>query len=309
MKKYFAPLEGITGYVYRNNFEKYYGGVDKYFAPFMSPADNCAITPRERRDVTPENNEGIYLVPQILTKKSEHFIDAVRVLMDMGYQEINLNLGCPSGTVCAKGKGSGFLAEQEKLDRFLEDIYDFAANNKLNISIKTRVGRYGEDEWEELLEIYNKYPVYELIVHPRIGVEFYKGVPRMKTYEYALENSKNPLIYNGDIRKKEDIQRIISKSDKTLGIMLGRGLIGNPELLLDKESFDYNTFLCFHNELYCEYKKLLAPDKNVLFKMKELWTYWGSLFEADEHGIKKILKAKKLEDYNIGVRLLLRDYL
>lgn len=309
MNKYFAPLEGITGYIFRNTFDKYYGGLDKYFAPFMSPADNCAITPKERRDVTPLNNEVGYLVPQILTKKSWHFMDAAEVLIGMGYKEINLNLGCPSGTVCAKGKGSGFLSETYELDCFLSDIYEFADKNNIYISIKTRVGRYEEEEWEELLAIYNKYPIYELIIHPRVGMDYYKGSPRMTTFKYAVSKSVNPIVYNGDILTVADIENIKLIDNKSEAIMIGRGLLRNPELLCaGDKAFDYRRFLEFHNELFDEYRKILSPDKNILFKMKELWTYWASLFN-EERMVKNILKAKRCDEYELEVKKLIKEYL
>lgn len=304
MKKYFAPLEGITGYIFRNAYEKHYGGIDKYFAPFMSPADNCAMNPKERRDVLPDNNPGIWLVPQILTKRSEHFIDAATILIDMGYTEINLNLGCPSGTVCAKGKGAGFLSETDNLDIFLDDIYSFAEAKGIRISVKTRIGRFSEDEWEDLLDIYNRYPISELIIHPRIALDYYKGEPRLARYEYALSKSTNPVVYNGNLFTKEFIDEIVNADKKPDAIMLGRGLLYNPQLLSGEE-FDIKSFRAFHDEVYNEYKKILAPDINVLYKMKELWTYWGKLFPGNERIIKNILKTKKYGDYEIAVKQLI----
>lgn len=307
MKKYFAPLEGITRYIFRNAYEKYYGGIDKYFAPFMSPADNCAMNPKEKRDVLPENNTGINLVPQILVSKSKHFIAAAELLMDMGYNELNLNFGCPSRTVTSKRKGSGFLTELDDMDRFLEEVYEYAGKKKLNVSIKTRIGRYCEDEWEDILEIYNRYPIYELIIHPRVGEDFYKNKPRMEQFVMAYENSKNPVIYNGDLFCAEDISRI-EKDFNVEGVMLGRGLISNPELLEQYESgtdmqLNLDRFRKYHRELYEAYKQIISPDLHVLYKMKELWTYWKDLFE-DQKQYKKIMKAKKFAEYDAAVRPL-----
>ena len=157
MNIYFAPLEGITGCIFRNAYNEIYGDVDKYFAPFISPAENCPITPRERKDITPENNTGINLVPQILTCRSDCFIEASKELSSMGYKEINLNLGCPSGTVCAKGKGAGFLPETDALRSFLDDIYAYAETSDIKISIKTRLGYYDPDEFYDLAEIFIMY--------------------------------------------------------------------------------------------------------------------------------------------------------
>lgn len=351
MKKYMAPLEGITTYIFRNAYEHYYGGIDKYFAPFMAPADNCAMNPKEKRDVLPENNDGINLVPQILTCKSKHFIEATKVLMDMGYDEVNLNLGCPSGTVCSKKKGAGFLSETDDLDAFLEDIYGFAEQNKIKVSLKTRIGRFEPDEWEYLLFIYNKYPVSELIVHPRVASDFYKGEPRIDYFIYALQNSKNPVVYNGNLFSPNDVQGIeeIIKTNKIKGdvlnsvkavdkteneptYMFGRGLLYNPELLENisnknqtsnqtsnqmsnqtsnrmdevKSDFDYKHFRCFHDEIYHEYQKIMAPDINVLYRMKELWTYWRELFPDSDKNVKRILKSKKYGEYEAELAQMFR---
>lgn len=309
MNKYFAPLEGITGYIFRNAYEKYYGGIDKYFAPFMSPADNCAMNPKEKRDVLPENNKVTKLVPQILTCKSHHFMDAANVLIDMGYTEINLNLGCPSGTVCAKKKGAGFLSETDDLIVFLDDIYEYAEKKNIEISIKTRTGRYDETEWEYLLEIYNRFPISELIVHPRVGKDFYNGKPRIEQFEYAVKNSKNLLVYNGDIFSLHDLEQLQENmnlwcKNNIDTVMFGRGLIRNPEMFLETEGVDYKRFRQFHDEIYRGYQEIMSPDINVLYRMKELWTYWTTLFESKEKEIKKLLKTKKFGEYETALQML-----
>ncbi len=340
MKIYFAPLEGVTTYIFRNAFSEIYGHVDKYFAPFISPADNCPLTPRERKDIAPENNIGIYLVPQILTCRSEHFIEAAKELHDMGYNEVNLNLGCPSGTVCAKGKGSGFLQNKDALQSFLSDIYSYAESDGMKISVKTRLGYREPEEFYELMEIFNLFPLSELIVHPRIRTDFYKGDIRKEYFTYALEHAKCPLVYNGNIFSRADYNAlretfgcdsgasvmsgqarvpamsgqagVPAMSGSALDpIMLGRGLVSDPELAGRLKSAsadangtsafaaetDYAMLRRFHDTLYHEYQKVLSPDINVLHKMRELWTYWQVLFDGKEREIKRLMKAKKYEDY------------
>ena len=302
MNIYFAPLEGITGHIFRNAYNEIYGHIDKYFAPFISPSEKCPITPRERKEVTPENNKGFYLVPQILTCRSEHFIEGARELQAMGYKEINLNLGCPSGTVCAKGKGAGFLPETLALQKFLDDIYSYAESDGVKISIKTRLGYFNPDEFYDLLDIFNKYPVSELIVHPRIKSDFYKGEPRKEYYAYALEHSKCPLVYNGNIFTVKDYDEYSSSFGTSLDpVMLGRGLISDPSLA-DKlkglaTETDLAKFRRLHDTIYHEYQKIMSPDINVLYKMRELWSYWQTLFDGKERDIKRLLKAKKYEEY------------
>lgn len=302
MKIYFAPLEGITGHIFRNAYNEIYGHIDKYFAPFISPSEKCPITPRERKEITPENNQGFYLVPQILTCRSEHFIEGARELQAMGYKEINLNLGCPSGTVCAKGKGAGFLPETLALQKFLDDIYSYAESDGVKISIKTRLGYFNPDEFYDLLDIFNKYPVSELIVHPRIKSDFYKGEPRKDYYAYALEHSKCPLVYNGNIFTVKDYDEFSSSFGTSLDpVMLGRGLISDPSLADKLKGFtaetDFAKFKRLHDAIYHGYQKVMSPDINVLYKMRELWSYWQTLFDGKERDIKRLLKAKKYEEY------------
>ncbi len=299
MKFYFAPLEGITRYIFRNAYEKYYGGIDKYFAPFISPTDNCFLTPKNVRELCPEHNQGIKLVPQILTNNSVAFIGAAKELYDMGYKELNLNLGCPSGTVCAKKKGAGFLTEWYEMEQLFDSIYEWTGLNNVKTSVKTRLGRFAPEEFYDILEIYNKYPISELIVHPRIEKDYYKGKPRMEFYEYAVEHSKAPVIYNGNIFTCEDI---IKRSETSDTVMLGRGLLYNPELIKQNNTFDFQNFWSFHDEIYHGYQEIMSPDKNVLFHMKELWTYWKEIYPDEERAVRNILKIKNYGEYEAAIR-------
>lgn len=302
MKLYLAPLEGITGPIYRNAYEKLYDQIDKYFAPFISPCEKYSMIPKEHRGLLPENNVGINLIPQILTNNSYLFITALHELAGMGYKEINLNLGCPSGTVCAKGKGAGFLTETAKLEAFLEDIYAYSENERIAISLKTRLGYSDPDEFYDLVEIFNRFPISELIVHPRIKTDMYKGVPRYEYYTYAMEHIKCPLVYNGNIFSKTDYSILCQKLGTEVDtVMLGRGIISNPslanELRTGDTTIDYKKFWEFHDILYEEYSRTISPDINILYKMKELWTYWRSSFDDIDRDVKKLLKAKKCAEY------------
>ena len=302
MKIYFAPLEGITGYIFRNTYNVIYGHIDKFFAPFISPTSKCPMTPRERKDIFPGNNTVTSLVPQILTCRSDCFIEAAKELHGMGYKEVNLNLGCPSGTVCAKGKGAGFLPETEALKKFLDDIYSYAVSCGIKISVKTRLGYYHPDEFYDLVDIFNAFPVSELIVHPRIRSDFYKGEPRREYYAYALEHAKCPLVYNGNIFTVEDHDKLSdSLGSKPDTIMLGRGLVSDPSLADKLQGFtsetDFERFRRLHDTLYHEYQKVMSPDINVLHRMRELWSYWLNLFDGRDRDFKQLLKAKKYAEY------------
>lgn len=313
MNYYLAPLEGITTYIYRRAYHMHYRAMDKYFTPFLVPHTKKDFNTREKNDILPEHNRGMYLVPQILANDAEGFLNTVQKLKVYGYQEVNLNLGCPSKTVVSKGRGSGFLFYTDELNRFLDEIY---AKSDVKISIKTRIGKYGADEWGKLLEIYNQYPLEELIVHPRVQQQFYKGKPDLAAFDDAMKECKHPLCYNGDIFAPEDIERIKERFPELSCVMLGRGILRNPELVWliesGKERIDIKRLRAFHDQIYEDYQEVSCGDKNVLFKMKELWCYLGMLFPEEDKLLKKIRKAEKLGKYEAIVdelfSLLLEKY-
>ena len=293
---YFAPLEGITTYIYRNLHHQWFGGMDKYFTPFVSPTSNRDFKSRAKKDVIPEHNRDIPVVPQILSNRSDEFLYTAERLAEYGYTEINLNLGCPSGTVVSKGRGSGFLTDLGGMDRFLYDIYE---NCPVPLSVKTRIGRYEPEEFTEILKIYNKYPIHELTIHPRVRDDFYKNIPNWDVFEYALEHSVNPVCYNGDLCTIEDYERFCERFPTVDRIMIGRGLIGNPGLVHEIQTGEpvrleeVSDFMWALKEAYQE----CMADNPVLFKMKEIWVYLAELYPQGERLWKKIKKARRLSDY------------
>ena len=308
MRIYQAPLEGITGHVFRRAFYECFGNVDKYFIPFIKPNQHGHLSSKERQDVLPENNEGMYAVPQILTNSVEDFVRTVRKLEKYGYREINLNLGCPSKTVITKGRGSGFLAYPEELDRFLDAVFQQAGDTE--ISVKTRIGKDGPEEFLHLLEIYNQYPIKELIIHPRVQKDFYKNKPNLEIFRMAYSESKNPLCYNGDIFSVTDYEKFVQEFPDTDTIMLGRGLLMNPGLarvIQQGKPTDKNTLREFHDRLYEGYQNVLSGDKTILFKMKELWGFLAPAFSNYEKYVKKIKKAEKLKVYDAAVDALFEE--
>lgn len=308
MKYYLAPLEGLTVFIYRNAYKKYFGdNFDKYFAPFVVPNKSRSLKTRELRDILPENNMGINLVPQILTNDSEGFITTARKLQQLGYKEINLNLGCPSGTVVSKGRGSGFLAKREELDKFLEEIFKI---DDMKISIKTRLGKDRPEEFYELIKIYNKYPLEELIIHPRTRQDFYGNKPNLDIFREAVSLSKNPVCYNGDIFTIENYKEFIQAFPNVNAVMLGRGIIANPALVNEikyDKSIDKKVFKEFHDEIFQKYREIFNEDKNAIFRMKEFWGYMINIFSDNKKYAKKIKKAQKLVDYNEAVESLFRE--
>lgn len=228
-----APMEGLTGYVFRNTYEKYYGKgkIDKYFIPFISPNKTGGYTSREREDIDPVNNIGIYAVPQIMANDYTYFLRGARLLLELGYKEMNLNMGCPSGTVVSKFRGAGFLAKPDELDRFLDKIFKDKELQDIHISIKTRIGITSAEEFDYLLTIYNQYPLKELIIHPRVQKDYYNNLPNLDAFLEATKKSVNPLCYNGDIFTVENFKIIEQKFPELEKVMIGRGLVGAPFMI------------------------------------------------------------------------------
>lgn len=321
MNLYFAPLEGIGGYIYRSAQAEFFGKADKYFSPFISPAKERRIRTREYRDVCPENNGNIRLIPQILTNDAELFCRTAEELAQMGYKEVNLNLGCPSKTVVTKYCGAGFLGKPELLDIFLEQICEKA---QMKISIKTRIGMEDPEEFEHLLEIYNKYPLEELIIHPRVQTDYYTNHPRMETFCYAVKHAAIPLVYNGDIFSAEDyhvrMMQILPGGQEgspdagaqrgISAVMLGRGVLADPALfgeIRGTERLEKKKLQAFHDKLLADYTAVLSGETNVLYKMKELWFYMIPMFENYEKYAKRIRKSRRICDYKEAVRSLFAE--
>ncbi|GAB6169793.1 tRNA-dihydrouridine synthase family protein [Clostridium carnis] len=307
MKHYLAPMEGITGYIYRNSYEKFFGNIDKYFTPFIVPNKSKSLKTKELRDILPENNKKMNIVPQILTNDSEGFVVTSRKLQELGYNEVNLNLGCPSGTVVSKNRGSGFLAKREELDMFLDEIFKM---KDMKISIKTRIGKDSPEEFYELIKIYNKYPLEELIIHPRTQKDFYGNKPNLDVFRDALALSTNEVCYNGDIFTATDYNKLIKDFDEVKSLMLGRGILANPGLINEiknNTNIDKEVLKDFHDEILNKYIELFNEDRNAIFRMKELWGYMIFIFSDNRKYAKKIKKSQKLSDYNEAVLSLFRE--
>ena len=308
VKYYMAPLESVTTWIYRQAHAKIYGRLDKYFIPFLEPHEKRDFKTRELQEILPEHNENIYAVPQILTNRSEGFIKLAKALKDWGYEEVNLNLGCPSKTVVTKGKGSGFLAKPEELERFLTEIFD-ALSGEVKISVKTRSGKEDPEEVPALLELFNKYPMEELIIHPRVQKDGYGNVPRLELYELAEKQSVNPLCYNGDLYTREQIRNFAERFPGTERLMFGRGFLRDPGLLYNegKDSKDiFEKFWAFHDLVYEGYQERNMGDRNVLFKMKELWSYQVYQFSEPERLFKTFKKMQDCNEYEQMIRNLRR---
>lgn len=327
-----APLEGLTTYIYRNAYAHHFGKIDKYYTPFLSLHKEKEFSHKEKKELLPAHNAGLLVVPQVLTNSSEDFLKAAQKIAALGYEEININLGCPSGTVTAKGKGAGMLEDVQKLDAFLEEIF---ARTPVAVSVKTRLGMKSADEWAALLAVYNRYPLKELIVHARVRDDFYKNGTDWQAFGKALAGSSCPVCYNGDIFSVRDYEKLMQTFPALQHVMLGRGLLAAPDLpeRLRQAEADLaegraeagasvhgaeegagaldtahrpglSRLRAFHDEIYQGYQELQMGERNVLFRMKELWTYLICSFGQAEKYMKKIRKAGGYAGYEKAVEEL-----
>ncbi len=308
MEYYMAPLEGMTGYQYRQVYRELFGDADKYFTPFLSPTEKKMLKNKERREVAPENNEGLPLVPQILTNHPQAFLDLCDYLAELGYREFNLNLGCPSGTVVSHRRGAGFLADPEGLDRFFTQVFEGIEGKGYAISVKARIGMTDPGEWPALLAIFNRYPLSELIVHPRLRKDFYRGIPDLEAFALAYEESVHPLCYNGDIWTAADHWALLERFPKLERVMLGRGLLGNPGLIRELKTGEAVTkeeLYRYQEQLFETYSRS-GGDRVAIYKMKEVWMYMSPLFAGSDKAMKKLRKASDRRGYQDAVGELFR---
>ena len=292
MRYYFAPMEGITDSIFRRAHHRYFGGVDRYYMPFISPTIHRALTHKEDRELPMADSENFVAVPQILTKVADDFLWAATICADRGYDEVNLNVGCPSGTVVSKGKGSGMLRDTAALDAFLDKIF---SKSPLPISVKTRLGLENPDEFPAILEIFNRYPIKELTVHPRVRKQFYECSIFEDSFRYAVEYSKNHLCFNGDITVLSDIDRVARVYPQVEAVMIGRGLVGDPGMLAGGTKVD--ILEKFHNELLDTYTEAFGGGRNAMFRLKENWHFLITHFADSEKLWKRLRKATDLNEF------------
>lgn len=289
-KLYAAPLEGVTGFVWRTAHRQVFGGADRYFTPFITPNGSMTFQEKELRELRGGEKD---LIPQLLTNRADYFCETAKRIRDMGFEEINFNLGCPSGTVVAKRKGSGLLRDPAELRRLLTEIFDNVGD--IRVSVKTRTGIRSQDEWPALLEIFEDFPLSELIIHPRTQSQFYSGLADRDVFLKTMESSPLPLVYNGDVEKL---------SDPAFGwgcpLMAGRGLIRDPSLFRERKGgapASREEIVLFHELMIEGYRKYIQGEIPLTHRMKELWSYLSCSFVLNDNDLKDLRKTKTFAQF------------
>ena len=309
---YMGPIRGGTDHIYRNTFAAHFDGYDLAVAPFINCIGTNKITPKYVRVLLPENNTGMPVIPQILSKSAEGFFRLANVLTDMGYDTINWNLGCPYPQVARKQRGSGLLPHTDKIRQFLDEAIPKLQGK---LTIKTRLGREHKDELFKLIPVFNEYPIDEIIIHARTGKQMYEGIPDVDAFETALSMCNHPVVYNGDIRTFDDFKRLSERFPTISRWMIGRWAMVDPYLpMIIKTGKDathpehkVEKIKAFHDDLYDQYRRVLFGPSHTIDRMKGLMMSFTLAFKENKKTLKKIKKARTPEQYEAAVNLFFNE--
>lgn len=304
-----GPFQGITDAPFRNVFKKHFGGIDKFYTPFFTGIQKDHAKNMQVEEIDPRFNDVETLTPQILSTDDEEILRFASQCKELGYKEINLNMGCPFPRVANKKRGSGLLPYPEKIDTMLCRVFE---KIEVGFSVKCRLGYVNPDEIYPVLEVFNKYPLSELIIHPRIGKQLYKGEADVKRFAELMPLIKAPLVYNGDIVSMESFECIREQVQPVNEFMLGRGLLANPFLAEEiKGSCHTKDIDRLHNyviDLYEDRLRHAGGSPKVLGRMKELWSYLMNSFDEPQDIWRKIKKINALKEYEEAVETVFREH-
>ena len=303
---YFAPLQESTDFVYRRAHAVHFGGIDKYFSPYMLVQKDRSLKKSHLRDTAPENCSGYSLVPQILAGNSTDFLFLAKHLEQMGYEEINWNLGCPYPMVTRKGMGSGLLPQPDKIREILDNSIP---KLKSRISVKMRAGLVSSDEIFQVVPVLNDFPLSEVIFHPRTAKQLYTGSPDQDLFEQVSGLISRPMVYNGDLCTVGDFNTAREKFQSVANWMIGRGLLKNPFLAMEirgvqlprrKEKIDLIEH--FHEEILTGYTSMLSGQSHLITRMTKFWEYFCFLFPNPHKAFKRVKKSVNISKYEMAVR-------
>ena len=310
IRLYSSPLQGYTDFRFRNAFQKYFGGIDEYYAPYIRLNGKGEIKPSNERDILPANNKSLKLVPQLMTKDADEFLFIAKYVQELGYDELNWNLGCPYPMVARRGMGSGLLVSPEKIDKILSIVNE---ESDIKVSVKMRLGYESPDEIFKVLPVLENHNLENITIHPRIGRQMYKGEVDLDSFESCIGQSKHTILYNGDITSCQDFRELRDRFPVIEHWMIGRGLIADPFLpaMIKADQLGYpdnrsEIFSRFHDTLFSEYSEVLSGPKHILLKMYHLWEYFIHLFPNPPKSLKRIKKVQTIEAYRELVKQIIQ---
>ncbi|MEI8112384.1 MAG: tRNA-dihydrouridine synthase family protein [Bacteroidia bacterium] len=312
MKIYQAPLQGFTDFTFRKVLSEVFGGIDKYFIPYLSYGKGREIKKSQLREVFPENNTDLPSVPQVLFSDRQELFDLVSLLVESNYKEINLNLGCPYPMATNKGRGAGWLEKPVALNEILQQLFE--KKFPVKFSVKMRAGMTNDQDFKAILNILNQFPLEEVIFHPRTASQMYSGKANPVLFAEALSLVKHPLIYNGDLFSEADLQAVKMQVPQQDSFMIGRGLLLNPALSLQLKGENPEAKELrkkkkeFHDQLLEAYSVRLEGSGHILMKMNQFWSYFSESFENPHKTMKLIKKSGSLLKYNAAVVEIFRNY-
>lgn len=306
-----APLLGVTNARFRTVFATHFNGLDLAIAPFLSLVKNQKIKSTVYRDLLPERNERLNVVPQLIGNDAAAFIQMSKALQKIGYKEVNLNLGCPMPLVAKKKRGSGLLPYPELIDEMLSGIFQ---EIEIDVSIKTRLGFYENTEIDSLIDIFNAYPIKSLCIHPRTGKQQYEGVVDIEKVSAIYPRLNMEIIYNGDITSVEDIKRLEKQFPSINTWMIGRAMLKNPFLIeeyqhgeLDKEE-KTKRFNDFVRDFYVKQAQNIAAEKSLLNVMKDYWKYFAQFYTDSEAAFTHLKRCKTRDDFELRMFEVMEKY-
>lgn len=306
-----SPLQGFTDFRFRNAFNKCFGGIDTFYAPYIRMNGKMVIKKSYQHDLLPENNIGLEVIPQIMTNDAEEFLFVVKYIQQLGYKELNWNLGCPYPMVTNRGLGSGLICQPQKINHILDRVH---SETDIVVSMKMRMGYENPEEILDTFPILDKYPLKNIAIHARIGKQLYKGGVNLEAFEKCIESTKHKLYYNGDITSVAKFKEMRDRFTSIDHFMIGRGLIIDPFLpsMIKNDTTEYPTnrwelFSEFHDTIYQQYDEALSGPVPIKMKMKGFWEYFSQSFSNPQKTFKKIKKANNPKAYKNAVAEILKN--
>jgi tRNA-dihydrouridine synthase B len=306
-----SPLQGFTDFRFRNAFNKYFGGIDIFYSPYIRLNGKLEIKQASQRDILPENNTGLEVIPQIMTNDADEFIFAAKYVQQLGYKELNWNLGCPYPMITKRGLGSGLINDPVKINSILNKVH---AKTDIIVSMKMRMGYENSEEILQVFPILERYPIKNIAIHARIGKQLYKGEADLDSFQRCVDNTNHKLYYNGDITSVAIFNEMVKRFPMIDHWMIGRGIIADPFLpgMIKSNTSEYpenriDIFSKFHDMLFHDYAEALSGPGHIIMKMLHFWEYFTTSFSNSQKGLKKIKRAKSISAYEDAVREILNN--